>query len=325
MARRRPSAAKTRQLASQARDRARQDLPQEQQKIVHDYCPEAPGVTWTRVADEVRSLLLRSGGHLTGDESVRKHMTHVAHYAMWLDGAGHPVTFESLTDLALIDEYTRVELATRTENSAADRRSRLRKLAGALNPSTALPVHGHTIPRKAIKPGYTPAETAAIVRVAWVQPTEEKTRAMCAVVGLGLGAGCDSTDLKALLCSDIEDHGDAGMSVTIRSRGGERTVPVKREYEPLVRRALQSRKPNQLVIGQKADRVNVAARIIDEARIYGDVPKIEASRLRSTWLADLLTRPIPLPVILHVAGLKSARTLLDLVPAEETLNTEVAR
>jgi integrase len=248
----------------------------------------------------------------------------VAHYALWLDRTGHEVTFTTLTDLVLIDEYTRLERSTRGEKSAADRRSRLRGIAGALNPSSALPTRGYTIARKPIKPGYTPEEVAAIVGVAQVQPTREQTRSLCAVVGLGLGAGCDSTDLKAVYCHDIHEDNE-GLSVTIRSRGTERTVPVMRRYEPLVRRALLDRKPTQLLIGEKADRINVAARIIDKAHIYGDVPKIEASRLRSTWLTELLTRPIPLPVVLHVAGLTSARTLLDLTPSMAPGDEEAAR
>jgi hypothetical protein len=224
----------------------------------------------------------------------------------------------------LIDEYTRLERTTRGEKSAADRRSRLRGIAGALNPSSALPTRGYTIARKPIKPGYTKDEVAAIVAVAQVQPTREQTRSMCAVVGLGLGAGCDSTDLKAVYCRDIQDTGN-GLTVTIRSRGGERTVPVMRAYEPLVRRALLDRDPDQLLIGEKAERKNIAARIIAKAHIYGDVPKIEASRLRSTWLTELLTRPIPLPVLLHVAGLTSARTLLDLVLNVAPGDEEAAR
>ena len=43
-----------------------------------------------------------------------------------------------------------------------------------------------------------------------------------------------------------------------------------------------------------------------------DVPHIEASRLRTTWIAELMSEAIPVQVILHAAGLKSARTLTDL-------------
>lgn len=36
--------------------------------------------------------------------------------------------------------------------------------------------------------------------------------------------------------------------------------------------------------------------------------------MRATWLADLMTDSIPIAVILQAAGLKSARTLVDLLP-----------
>ena len=42
--------------------------------------------------------------------------------------------------------------------------------------------------------------------------------------------------------------------------------------------------------------------------------RIEQSRLRATWLARLMTAAVPLQVVLTAAGLRSARTLADLLP-----------
>jgi hypothetical protein len=92
-----------------------------------------------------------------------------------------------------------------------------------------------------------------------------------------------------------------------------RVVPVRRVAEKLVRDAIAGRAPDELVIGRDIGRRNTAARIIDAAALY-KVPHIEPSRMRTTWLADLMTDPIPLAVILQAAGLKSARTLVDVLP-----------
>jgi len=93
-----------------------------------------------------------------------------------------------------------------------------------------------------------------------------------------------------------------------------RSVTVLREFEDLVRIGLGDLKPHALLLGRKEDRRNLAARAIGDAVVLGDVPHIEQSRLRATWLARLMAAPVPLAVLLSAAGLRSARTLVDLLP-----------
>lgn len=310
-----------RRVASRARRLAAADTAQrhaplhaDQQDFLDAYQPlKISADAWIRVREPVRAFMSRTGGFLTGLPTFRNHLTHVTHFAVWLDTQGQPVTPHTLTNLTLIDEFTRVGQAGTSKNGA-DRRSRLRWLAAAVNPDIQLPTRGYTIPRPPIKPPYTDPEVSAIVRVAGIQPTAEMTRQLSAVVGLGLGAGCDGTDLKAMRADDVEDSGDDGIVVTIRSRGGQRRVAVLRPYEDLVRRSVTGLNPGQLLLGQKEDRANVSTPILSRAKLYGDVPRIEPGRLRTTWLASLMRRPVPLQVILHAAGLTSARTLTDLLP-----------
>jgi len=131
-------------------------------------------------------------------------------------------------------------------------------------------------------------------------------------VGLCGGAGLNPTDLRDLRCRHIVDHGTDGIEIDIPGKN-PRDVWVRHDYEDLVRIATDGRRPGVLVIGTKANRSNITGNIIDKAEILGDVPHIEAARLRSTWLAWLITRPIPLNVILDAAGLKTARTIVDLI------------
>ena len=60
-----------------------------------------------------------------------------------------------------------------------------------------------------------------------------------------------------------------------------------------------------------------------------DVPHIDAARLRTTWLAELMGEPVPLNVLLAAAGLRSARTITDLfrmlTPEELTAASDVLR
>jgi hypothetical protein len=54
---------------------------------------------------------------------------------------------------------------------------------------------------------------------------------------------------------------------------------------------------------------------IDDTEVFEDCPRIEARRLRTTWLTWLVTNRVPLNVILSAAGLTSARSLTDLIAA----------
>jgi len=72
-------------------------------------------------------------------------------------------------------------------------------------------------------------------------------------------------------------------------------------------------RPDQLFYGEQEDRRNLGARAIDNAELL-DGPRIEVARLRATWLADLMTDPVPLAVILKASGLKTARTLAEVMP-----------
>lgn len=164
---------------------------------------------------------------------------------------------------------------------------------------------------------------AVIRRVARVQPTPELTRQVSLLVGLGAGAGIDSTDLKRLHGRDAVDHGpEIGIEVHVtnlrRSKDNtlherRRTVWVLREYEDLVRAGLQGVRPNQLLLGRDAERANVAASVYARAALHGDVPELAQSRLRSTWLATHLQRATPLNLLLRAAGLTTARTLVELI------------
>ena len=209
-----------------------------------------------------------------------------------------------------IDEYIRVGMAEQKESLRAARRTRLLALAAATNPGPEVPAKLTPVGHSAIKPCYTPAELAVIIRAAKVQPTEARGRDLACVVALGAGAGLDSIDMRDLFTEHIEDLGGAGILIHVQAPR-PRVVPLRVELEDLLRRAVAGRPAGQLLLGHKQDRRNTAARATERAALY-KVPHIEPARLRATWLADLMTDAIPLAVILQAAGLKSARTLSEL-------------
>lgn len=250
---------------------------------------------------------------LSGPESVRKHCNHVTALAAYALARGRALDVASLLTTAVIDEYVRTGMATASDALKAERRRRLLALARTVNPGPNSPFQLAPISHVSIKPCYTPKEIGVISRVCWTQPTPLKQQALSIVVALGAGAGGDSMDLRALRVRDIEDLGDdKGIQVRFQEPR-PRVVPVRVAFEALLRSAVDGRLPGALLLGQKKDRRNTAARAIENAALH-KVPRIEPSRLRATWLADLMTDSVPIGLILQAAGLKSARTLAELLP-----------
>ena len=246
-----------------------------------------------------------------GVESCRDRLTALASYASWARERGYELSRQSLLDVEHIEAFT--EAADLGKWAAANYRSRLRGITAKLNPAGTGVATPKTLEHQAVKAPYSAREVAAIVRIASTQPSKTLGRQMRVCVGLGLGAGLDSVDIKPLRGRHLVDRGDDGIRVEVPGSRA-RAVWVRRDFETLVREGLEAITPGRLLLGKDAARRNVAASIFKNAAIHGNAPRFEQSRMRTTWLAMLLGDGVPLPVIMDAAGLRSARTLTDLLP-----------
>jgi hypothetical protein len=285
-------------------------LPPELQHIADRFAPQgAMAACWPRLAPVVTEALTRS--NIRGVDSFRKYLTHLGYFLAWAESEGLSVELESVVR-AHTDEYARTGMAGSSEKSRSDRRARLRLIADQINPGQA-PDRGVPVSRPSIKPPYTDREMNQIIRVARTQPSSSQSRKLSLCVGVGAGAGLDSPDLRHLRGRDVRDRKSAGITITTTGTR-PREVTVLRSYESLVRHGLTGIGSDDLLVGKKETRRNIAARVIGEAVVMGECPRIEQSRLRSTWLASLLTEPVPLAIVLSAAGLQTARTIGDLLP-----------
>ena len=234
-----------------------------------------------------------------------------------------PLELEELfeTSPSVIDAYDdQLRADGVADSSRATRRAVLRRALRSLDPSA-------TTTRIAYQPvagPYSAAECAALVRLACHQPSEARRRELSFVVGLGLGAGLDGRDLRNTdrsSFSDLEVPGEVPL-LTVRVGGTERprTVVVRRAYEPLVREALAShdaarRGKSASILGWSATRRNITTPVIEHAVTAraGERVAIEVNRLRATWLVAAMCARVPLGTLLAAAGLRSARSLTDLL------------
>ncbi len=296
-------------------------MPESMRTFIRDeYVPLKPArQQWNHLKGAVEATLAASS--VRGDDSMRKHVTHLAYFFHWARTVELPLEPSTLTR-ANVGRYESEVLVDAGRATRQNRRSRLMAMADQIHPDDA-PVKGPPLAHRSVAPPYTSSEMAVIRRVAQVQPTKQLIRQMCLLVGLGAGAGIDSTDIKRLRDTDVIDHGpDEGIEVHVtnlrRSKDNtenrsHRTVWVLREYEDLVRIGVEGAKRGHLLLGREAERANVAASVFSRAVLSKEVPDLTQARLRSTWLATHLQRTTPLNVLLQAAGLTTARTLVELL------------
>ena len=232
-----------------------------------------------------------------------------------------PLVLEELLEVGLVDAYdAHLAAAGVPDGSRATRRSVLRRALRSLD-ATGRPA---PIAYQPVASPYSPAECAAFVRLARHQPSPARRRELSFVVGLGLGAGLDGRDLRHIARDGFSDvdlgETSPGLSVTVAGGDRPRSVVVRRAYEPLVREALAShdaarRGRTAPVLGRSQARRNITTPVMTHAVTAraAETVAIEVNRLRATWLVAAMCAPVPLGTLLAAAGLRSARSLCDLL------------
>lgn len=279
--------------------------------------------TWESVETLTHRLL--AGYRPATAKQVSNLGSHLVSFLLWFptwpgrDDPAAPIEPRELLRPGLVDAYL---LATGgPDASLATRRSVLRRALRSLDAAAPPP----TIAYQPVAAPYTTAECAALVRLARHQPTPSRCRQLCFVVGLGLGGGLDGRDLRHVFRNGCIETTlpDGTPLLTVQVAGGERprTVVIRRQYEPLVREALRlhdaaRRGASTPVLGREPGRRNITTPVIEHAVTAreGERVEIEVNRLRATWLVAGMCAPIPLADLLRAAGLRSGRSLTDLLP-----------
>jgi integrase len=186
-------------------------------------------------------------------------------------------------------------------------RTNLRSLARASGRyPQPLPV---SLARERAKAPYSPAEIEGYLALAAAQSTEARRLRATVLVCLGAGAGVIAGELRAMRGSDVVQR-SGGVLVAV-SGARARTVPVHGRYhEPLLTAAHFAGK--RLIIGGRdPERRNVTDRLSAMLCTDPGLPRLEAGRLRSTWLVAC-AEAIGLQAFMHAAGITCSQRLGDL-------------
>jgi len=179
-----------------------------------------------------------------------------------------------------------------------------RKVVPALAPADA------SLPRERAKAPYSPAEIAGFLALADAQPTVPRRMRAAGLVCLGAGAGLTGADLRSVRGTDVVCR-SGGVLVDVRG-ARPRAVPVLARYHPRLLACAAFAGPGLVTGGTSAVRKNITTPLTRSLAGGGGLPRLEASRLRSTWLHEC-AQLLGLATFMRAAGITCSQRLGDLL------------
>ncbi len=226
------------------------------------------------------------------------------------ESVGLELQAEVLLEEAVIERFIVTGERTFSAPTRRTLRTNLRHLAHALQ---AHPEPAPTpLPRERAKAPYTPAQIDGYLRLAACQSTEARRMRSGALICLGAGAGVIGGELRHIRGTDVAWR-SGGVLVTVRGVRA-RSVPVLLRYqEPLAKAAGFA--GEQLIIGGRdPHRRNISDALSHALCTDPSLPRLQAGRLRSTWLAQA-AQAIGLQAFMAAAGVSCSQRLGDIAAA----------
>jgi integrase len=220
---------------------------------------------------------------------------------------------------SLIERFIVTEGAALGPATRRTLRSNLRFIARAVveNPTPApLPLS-----RERSKAPYSPAHIDAYLALADAQATPGRQIRLGALICLGAGAGLMGADLRAVRGIDVVER-SGGVLVEVATLR-PRVVPVLTPYQDRLLAAARFAGPGFVIGGYSASRRNVTSGLVASLAGGADLPALDTSRLRATWLTSC-ARLIGLKAFMDAAGITCTQRLGDLVAGLDHVDEERA-
>jgi hypothetical protein len=171
-------------------------------------------------------------------------------------------------------------------------RTNLRFLARQVVPQLA-PADA-PLPREHAKAPYSPAEIAGYLALADAQPTLSRRMRASGLICLGAGAGLIRADLRDVHGTDVTCR-SGGVIVAVSGGARPRAVPVLARYHDRLLAAAASAGTGLICGGTDPGRRNITTPLIRSLAGGTGLPRLDTSRLRATWLADVADLPVRPP------------------------------
>jgi integrase len=225
-----------------------------------------------------------------GQERAKNLLWAAARLADYAIGLGLDPVPEVLLHPSVIERFTRCApglspVARRTLRT--NLRFIARRVVPALYPQDA------ALPRERAKQPYSPAEIAGYLALADAQPALSRRMRAAGLVCLGAGAGLIRGDLRAVHGTDVTCR-SGGVIVAVRG-ARPRAVPVLSRYHGRLLAAARFAGNAPVCGGADPSRRNITTPLTRSLSGGTGLPRLDTSRLRATWLADVAELPVRPP------------------------------
>lgn len=270
--------------------------------VIAAYAPRSLSVPAAGLA---RGLVAAAGPQTPG--RAKALLFAAGRLAVFAESVGLELEPSLVLAEATIERFVAVGCRDLCPASRRTLRTNLRALARAWElypPPAPIPLG-----RERAKRPYTQAQIDGFLRLADVQSTEARRMRASALVCLGAGAGVIGAELRHLRGSDVLQR-TGGVIVKI---GGARarSVPVLARYHARLLLAARFAGDRLIIGGRSPGRRNVTDRLVALLSTDSSLPRLQAGRLRSTWLCEC-ARQIGLGVFMQAAGITCSQRLGDL-------------
>jgi hypothetical protein len=170
------------------------------------------------------------------------------------------------------------------------------------------------LPRERAKQPYGPAQIDGYLALADAQPTRERQMRAAGLVCLGAGAGLIRADLREVRGTDVACR-SGGLIVSVRG-ARPRAVPVLSRYHARLLAATAFAGTGLVCGGADPGRRNITNPLIRALDGGGGLPRLDTSRLRATWLAEV-AELLGLATFMAAAGISCSQRLGDLLAGLE--------
>jgi hypothetical protein len=170
------------------------------------------------------------------------------------------------------------------------------------------------LPRERAKQPYGPAQIDGYLALADAQPTRERQMRAAGLVCLGAGAGLIRADLREVRGTDVACR-SGGLIVSVRG-ARPRAVPVLSRYHARLLAAAAFAGTGLVCGGADPGRRNITNPLIRALDGGGGLPRLDTSRLRATWLAEV-AELLGLATFMAAAGISCSQRLGDLLAGLE--------
>ena len=212
----------------------------------------------------------------------------------------------SLLNDAVLERFVACGCESLADGTVRTLRANLRFVAATSSAQRPKPA---SIARQHAKPGYTDHELAAYLALADTQPTLARRARASGLIALGAGAGLLGVDLRTVRGTDVVQR-SGGVLVEVKGPRA-RVVPVHGSLAPRALVAARHAAGDFVIGGKEPNRRNVTTPLIASLCGGADLPRLELSRLRATWLALVASR-IGLATFLYAAGITCSQHLGDI-------------